>query len=47
MSRFGASCQPNRSIYHTMLNTALGDELVIQVILRLKDRLEHRTALAG
>ena len=32
---------PNRSRYHAMLNTAVGDELVIQTILNLKDALER------
>ena len=32
---------PNRSLYHAMLNTAVGDELVIQTILNLKTALEH------
>jgi cytidylate kinase len=33
---------PNRAIYHSMLNTAVGDEIVIQMILRLKEYLEQR-----
>ena len=32
---------PNRSLFHAMLNTAVGDELVIQTILNLKTALEH------
>ena len=32
---------PNRSRYHAMLNTAVGDELVIQTILNLKNALER------
>jgi cytidylate kinase len=31
---------PNRSVYHAMLNTATGDETVIQAILNLKSALE-------
>jgi cytidylate kinase len=31
---------PNRSIYHAMLNTALGDEKVIGTILSIKEELE-------
>jgi cytidylate kinase len=31
---------PNRSLYHAMLNTAVGEETVIQVILTLKKALE-------
>jgi len=31
---------PNRALYHAMLNTAVGDELVIQTILDLKQALE-------
>ncbi len=31
---------PNRSIYHAMLNTSVGDETVIQTILRYKESLE-------
>jgi len=32
---------PNRSLYHTMLNTATGDENVIQTILNLKKALDQ------
>jgi cytidylate kinase len=32
---------PNPPIYHAMLNTAVGDEIVIQTILRLKESLEE------
>jgi cytidylate kinase len=32
---------PNRSLYHAMLNTAAGDETVIQTILNLKKALEQ------
>jgi cytidylate kinase len=39
---------PNRSIYHAMVNTALGDEAVIETILHLKDYLSQlRTARAS
>jgi len=31
---------PNRSLFHAMLNTAAGDEIVIQTILNLKNSLE-------
>ena len=31
---------PDRAIYHAMLNTAVGDEMVIQTMLRLKDHLK-------
>jgi cytidylate kinase len=33
---------PNRPLYHAMLNTATGDENVIQTILNLKSALEER-----
>jgi len=32
---------PNRALYHAMLNTAVGDELVIQAMLNLKQALEN------
>ena len=32
---------PNRSLYHAMLNTATGDEAVIQTILSLKEELKQ------
>ncbi len=32
---------PNRSLYHTMLNTATGDENVIQTILNLKKAMDQ------
>jgi cytidylate kinase len=35
---------PNRSLYHGLINTAAGDEAVIQAILCLKSSLEQRTA---
>ncbi len=38
---------PDRSIYHAMLNTTLGDEVVIQTILRLKEQLERQAAISG
>ena len=31
---------PDRAVYHAMLNTAAGDEIVIQTILRLKESME-------
>ena len=34
---------PSRSIYHAMLNTAVGDEIVIDAILSLKKALEQQT----
>jgi cytidylate kinase len=33
---------PNRPIYHAMLNTAFGDETVIDMILHLKDDLQQQ-----
>ena len=33
---------PNRSIYHAMLNTAMGDEIVIDAILSLKKAIEQK-----
>jgi cytidylate kinase len=38
---------PNRSIYHAMLNTAMGDEIVMQLILRLKEHLEPRSEVSS
>lgn len=35
---------PNRSVYHAMLNTATGDENVIQTVLGLKHALEEGVA---
>src|SRR5215831_16222889 len=32
---------PNRSVYHAMLNTAMGDDFVIRTILSLKQTLEE------
>jgi cytidylate kinase len=34
---------PNRPLYHAMLNTAAGDDLVIQMILILKETLERQS----
>jgi cytidylate kinase len=34
---------PNRSIYHAMLNTKVGDELVIRTILNLKKAIDDET----
>src|SRR5262249_36162099 len=34
---------PNRSIYHAMLNTRMGDELVIRTILSLKEAIDNET----
>lgn len=34
---------PSRSIYHAMLNTSVGDETVIDAILRLKKSVEQQT----
>jgi cytidylate kinase len=33
---------PNRSIYHAMLNTAVGDQIVIDTIMGLKEHLERQ-----
>ena len=33
---------PSRSIYHAMLNTAVGDEIVIDAILSLKKAVEQQ-----
>jgi len=33
---------PNRLLYHAMLNTAAGDETVIQMILNLKKALDQQ-----
>jgi cytidylate kinase len=35
---------PNRPIYHAMFNTAVGDDIVVDEVLRLKASLEHATA---
>jgi hypothetical protein len=34
---------PNRPVYHAMLNTIVGDEIVIQTIMQLKRHLEQET----
>jgi cytidylate kinase len=34
---------PNRSIYHAMLNTTMGDEIVMDAILSLKKAVEQQT----
>jgi cytidylate kinase len=34
---------PNRAIYHTMINTAVGDEAVVRMILEFKKTLEPAT----
>jgi cytidylate kinase len=33
---------PDRAIYHTMMNTAIGDDAVLDMILRLKQTYESR-----
>lgn len=33
---------PNRPVYHAMLNTNVGGEIVIQIILRLKEYMEQQ-----
>jgi cytidylate kinase len=33
---------PDRSIYHTMINTAIGDEAVLHMILDLMETLDTR-----
>jgi cytidylate kinase len=39
---------PNRSIYHAMLNTAVGDDIVVDEVLRLKAAMEQQvTATAS
>ena len=38
---------PNRSIYHAMLNTAVGDEIVVDEVLRLKDAMERQVTAAA
>jgi cytidylate kinase len=37
---------PNRPIYHAMLNTTVGDETVIDTIVRLKDDLQETRRIA-
>ena len=34
---------PSRAIYHAMLNTAVGDEIVVDAILSLKKAVEQQT----
>jgi cytidylate kinase len=38
---------PTRSLYHVMLNTAVGDEAVIDTILETMRRAEHRPKATG
>jgi cytidylate kinase len=38
---------PTRSLYHVMLNTAVGDEAVIETILETMSRVEHRPKATG
>jgi len=38
---------PNRSLYHAMLNTAVGDGAVIRMILGLKERLDEEQRLTA
>jgi cytidylate kinase len=38
---------PDRPIYHTMLNTAIGDEPVVHMILDLMRTLEARVSATG
>jgi cytidylate kinase len=38
---------PDRPIYHTMINTVIGDAAVVQMILEVKKTLEARVAPAG
>jgi len=33
---------PDRSVYHTMINTAIGDEAVLRMILDLMETLDAR-----
>ena len=35
---------PDRPIYHTMINTAIGDEAIVHMILDLMKTLEARVA---
>ena len=35
---------PNRAVYHTMINTAIGDEAVVQMILDFMKTLDARVA---
>ncbi len=38
---------PTRSLYHVMLNTAIGDQAVIETILETMRRVEHRPKATG
>jgi cytidylate kinase len=38
---------PNRSIYHAMLNTAVGDDIVVDEVLRLKAAMERRVTASA
>ncbi len=35
---------PSRAVYHTMINTAIGDELVVQTILGILKILDARVS---
>jgi cytidylate kinase len=35
---------PNRAVYHTMINTAIGDEMVVQMILDFRKTFEAKVA---
>lgn len=35
---------PDRAIYHSMINTAIGDEEVVRMILALKEACHAKTA---
>ena len=38
---------PDRPIYHTMINTAIGDEAVVHMVLDLMKTLEARVTASG
>jgi cytidylate kinase len=38
---------PTRSLYHVMINTAIGDQAVIETILETMRRVEHRPKATG
>jgi cytidylate kinase len=38
---------PNRSIYHAMLNTAVGDDIVVDEVLRLKAAMERQVTASA
>jgi cytidylate kinase len=38
---------PTRSLYHVMINTAIGDQAVIETILETMHRIEHRPKATG